>query len=153
MPERFDRVSYHGRGPVENYADRNSSQFVIKEDTTVASQYFPYIRPQERGNHTDVRRFTVYDGKTGRGLAFYGIAPMECGALNYLTEDLDDGPVKEHRHGRHSGDLVESGVTQVHIQQRQAGLACVNSWGARPLRQYRVPYGDYDFTFIIKPVY
>jgi beta-galactosidase len=153
MPERFDRVSYHGRGPVENYADRNGSQFIIKEDTTVASQYFPYIRPQESGNHTDVRRFTVYDGKTGRGLAFYGIAPMECGALNYLTEDLDDGPVKEHRHGRHSGDLVESGVTQVHIQQRQAGLACVNSWGARPLRQYRVPYGDYDFTFIIKPVY
>jgi beta-galactosidase len=43
-------------------------------------------------------------------------------------------------------------MTSVHIQQRQLGLGCVNSWGAWPRNEYRLPYKDYDFTFAIKPV-
>lgn len=151
MPAAFDSISYYGRGPVENYCDRNSSQFLVSEDTDVAGQYFPYIRPQESGNHTDVRHFAVYDSRSGRGLCFLATAPMECSALPYLVSDLDDGPVKEHKHGRHSGDLTGSGLIQVHVQQRQMGLGCVDSWGSWPLDQYRLPYGDRDFTFIIKP--
>lgn len=151
MPGSYSRVMYHGRGPVENYSDRKSSQFIIVADTTVASQYYPYIRPQESGNHTDVRFFAVYDAETGRGLSFESDAPMECSALNYLVGDIDDGPEKVHVWGHHSGDLVARPLTQVHIQQRQAGLGCVNSWGAQPLRQYRLPYGDYDFAFVIRP--
>ena len=151
MPGRFARIAYHGRGPVENYQDRKTSQFIIMADTTVASQYYPYVRPQESGNHTDVRSFAVYDEETGRGLCFESDGPMECSALNYLMEDLDDGPEKVHKWGHHSGDLVARPLTQVHIQKRQFGLGCVNSWGAVPLRQYRMPYGDYDFTFRIRP--
>ena len=152
MPEHFNRIEYHGRGPIENYVDRNTSQFIIKADTTVASQYYQYIRPQESGNHTDIRHFTVYDGNTGNGLRFYSNAPMECSALNYLTSDLDDGRVKERAIGRHSGDLTPRKETQVHIQQRQMGLGCITSWGTLPLPQYRMPYGNYDFTFVIEPV-
>lgn len=151
MPKQYDRVAYYGRGPIENYIDRSGSQFIINEDTTVASQYYSYIRPQESGNHTDVRIFTVYDGVSGRGLTFYSTAPMECSALNYLISDLDDGPRKEHKWGHHSGDLIERPLTQVHIQQRQFGLGCVNSWGAWPREEYRMPYRDRDFTFVIAP--
>lgn len=151
MPAHFDAISYYGRGPIENYSDRKSSQFIIQSDETVANQYFQYIRPQESGNHTDVRTFAVYDSKTGRGLQFCGMEPMECGALNYLVEDIDDGPVKDHKWGSHSGDLTERNLTQVHVQKHQLGLGCVNSWGAWPLKDYRIPYGSYDFTFVIKP--
>ena len=114
-------------------------------------EYFAYVRPQESGNHTDVRWFRVVDGQ-GRGLEFYSDAPMECSALPYLTSDLDDGPTKDKKTGHHSGDLVERPLTQVHIQQRQFGLGCVNSWGAWPCREYQMKYGDRDFTFVIKPV-
>ena len=79
-------------------------------------------------------------------------APMEASALPYTTCQLDDGPVKEKLHGRHSGDLVPSGVTQVHIQQRQMGLGCVNSWGAWPRKEYMVPCKDYDFSFVIEAI-
>ena len=151
MPRQYDCVQYYGRGPVENYVDRNTSQFISLFDKKVVDEYFPYVRPQESGNHTDVRWFRVTDGQ-GRGLEFYSNAPMECSALPYLTEDLDDGPRKEKTWGHHSGDLVERPLTQVHIQQRQFGLACVNSWGAVPLPQYRMPYGDRDFMFVIRPV-
>ena len=151
MAKAFDRINYYGRGPVENYTDRKHSQFLIEEDTDIAGQYYHYIRPQESGNHTDVRSFAVYSKATGMGLEFVSNAPMDCSALNYLVEDLDDGAEKEHVWGHHSGDLTPRDFAQVHIQKAQSGLGCVNSWGAVPLAQYRLPYGDYDFTFVIKP--
>lgn len=150
MPKAFDRICYYGRGPVENYIDRNSSEFLGVYANLVADEYFPYVRPQESGNHTDVRWFRVYNAE-GKGLEFYSNAAMEVSALNYLTADLDDGPVKDKVWGHHSGDLVERPVTQVHIQQRQMGLGCVNSWGAWPRREYLLPYQNYDFTFVINP--
>ena len=152
MPQEYSQVNYYGRGPIENYSDRNHSEFVGQYDATVASQFYPYIRPQENGNHTDIRQFSVYNPNDGKGLTFYSTAPMECSALNYLTSDLDDGMVKDHNWGHHSGDLTERPLTQVHIQQRQMGLGCVNSWGAWPRREYLMPYQDMDFTFVIKPL-
>ena len=151
MPKQYDAVEYYGRGPVENYCDRNSSEFIGVYNNKVADEYFPYVRPQESGNHTDVRWFRVLD-KQGRGLEFYSDAPMEASALNYLLADLDDGPHKDKKKGHHSGDLIERPLTQVHIQQRQMGLGCVNSWGAWPRGEYQMPYQSYDFSFVIHPV-
>ena len=151
MPKQYDEVTYYGRGPVENYCDRNSSEFIGIYNNKVADEYYPYVRPQESGNHTDVRWFRLQD-KQGRGLEFYSNAPMEASALNFLTEDLDDGFSKDKKIDRHSGDLVERPLTQVHIQQRQMGLGCVNSWGAWPRQEYMLPYQNYDFTFVIKPL-
>ena len=150
MPKQYNRVEYYGRGPGENYCDRNSSEFIGRYQSSVSDQYFPYVRPQESGNHTDVRWFQVTDGQ--RGLMFESTAPFECSALPYLVEDLDAGMWKDHRWGQHSGDLVERPLTQIHVQQKQMGLGCVNSWGARPQRQYMLPVQQYDFTFAIRPV-
>ena len=151
MPKQYNQVRYYGRGPVENYCDRNASEFIGVYRNDVADEYYPYVRPQESGNHTDVRWFQVVDGQ-GSGLMFYSDAPMEAGALRYLMEDIDDGPVKDKKVGHHSGDLIERQFTQVHIQQRQMGLGCVNSWGAWPREEYRLPYGERSFTFAIRPV-
>ena len=151
MPKGFDTVEYYGRGPVENYIDRNSSEFLGVYENKVSDEYYSYVRPQESGNHTDVRWFRITDGK-GRGLELYSDAAMEVSALHFLTEDLDDGPVKEKTWGRHSGDLVERSLTQVHIQQRQMGLGCVNSWGAWPRQEYLVPNKERSFTFVIRPL-
>ncbi len=151
MPKEFDAIRYYGRGPVENYIDRNSSEFLGVYGGKVQDEYYPYVRPQESGNHTDVRWFRVMNAQ-GEGLEFYSNAPMEASALKFLTEDLDDGPVKDKKIDRHSGDLIERPQTQVHIQKRQMGLGCVNSWGAWPRREYMVDYKDYDFTFAIRPI-
>ena len=150
MPKEYNSVEYYGRGPHENYCDRNNSEFLGVYSNKVSDEYYPYVRPQESGNHTDVRWFQITNGQ--RGLRFYAAAPIECSALPYLVEDLDAGPRKEHSWGQHSGDLVERALTQVHIQQKQMGLGCINSWGAWPERPYMVPVSNCDFTFVIKPV-
>ena len=46
---------------------------------------------------------------------------------------------------------VQRQLTQVHVQQMQMGLGCVNSWGAWPQEQYLLRYANRDFTFVIKP--
>ena len=149
MPKQYGKLTYYGRGPIESYCDRKDSQFLGYYQSEVSKEYYPYVRPQESGNHVDIRWFRVDDGQ--KGLLFYSSAPIECSALPYLTEDLDDGPVKDKKIGRHSGDLVERPLTQVHVQQKQMGLGCVNSWGAWPLEPYLLRYGSRDFTFAIKP--
>ena len=151
MPKAYDKVEYYGRGPIETYSDRKDSEFLGVYKNEVKNEYFEYIRPQESGNHVDVRWFSVIDNN-GKGLQFYSNAPMEASALPYTTGQLDDGMHKDKAWGRHSGDLIPSGMTSVHIQQRQLGLGCVNSWGAWPRNEYRLPYQDYDFTFAIKPL-
>lgn len=150
LPKGYDHICYYGRGPVENYSDRKSSQFLGVYENAVSDEYYPFVRPQESGNHTDVRWFRVSNGR--RTLEFYSDAPMECSALHYLVSDLDAGPQKEHTWGQHSGDLTERPLTQVHIQQRQMGLGCIDSWGAWPLKEYLIPCADYDFQFVIRPV-
>jgi len=151
MPAQYNTIMYYGRGPAENYIDRHDSEFLGVYKNKVSDEYFSYVRPQESGNHTDVRWFRVLDAD-GKGLEFYAETPIEASALNYLVEDLDDGPEKDKVWGHHSGDLVERPLTQVHIQQRQMGLGCVNSWGALPLEQYMLPCKEYDFTFVIRPI-
>jgi beta-galactosidase len=151
MPKDYDQVQYYGRGPAENYIDRNSSEFIGIYNNKVQDEYFEYIRPQESGNHTDVRWFRVINGQ-GRGLEFYSNAPMEASAMPYTMDQLDDGMHKDKAWGHHSGDLIPAGKTQVFIQQRQFGLGCVNSWGAWPRDEYRLGYKDYDFTFAIRPL-
>ena len=151
MPKQYDRIEYYGRGPIENYCDRNSSEFIGVYNNKVQDEYYEYVRPQESGNHTDVRWFRVLDANGG-GLEFYSNAPMEASAMPYTMDQLDDGMNKDKAWGHHSGDLVPAGKTQVFIQQRQFGLGCVNSWGAWPLDEYRISYGDKDFTFAIKPL-
>ena len=150
MPASFSKLEYYGRGPEENYIDRHSSSFIGKYEANVKDEYYPYVRPQESGNHTDIRYFSIFNPTTGKGITFEGYAPMECSAIPYLVEDLDAGIEKEHAWGQHSGDLVEKGLVQLHIQQRQFGLGCIDSWGSSPMEKYRMHYQDRCFIFVIK---
>lgn len=150
MPAAFSKLEYYGRGPEENYIDRHSSSFIGKYEADVKDEYYPYVRPQESGNHTDIRYFSIFNPTTGKGITFEGYAPMECSAIPYLVEDLDAGIEKNHAWGQHSGDLVEKGLVQLHIQQRQYGLGCIDSWGSKPMDKYRMHYQDRNFSFVIK---
>ena len=150
LPASFSKLEYYGRGPEENYIDRHSSTFIGKYESDVKDEYYPYIRPQESGNHTDIRYFSIFNPASGKGITFESYAPMECSAIPYSIEDLDSGDKKEHAWGQHSGDLVDKGLTQVHIQQRQYGLGCIDSWMSKPMEKYRMHYGDREFRFAIK---
>ena len=153
MPAPYINNVYYGRGPEENYIDRHANQFLGVYNLQAAEAYWPYVRPQESGNHTDVRWWRIEsDGGENRPAltveAFN--APLNVQALPFLTEDLDDGMNKAKVYGRHSGDLVPRAVNAVHVASRMMGLGCVNTWGAWPRTEYQMPYGNYQLKFIIR---
>ncbi len=148
MPESFNRIQYYGRGPVENYSDRHHSTFIGRYNQTVEEQFYPYIRPQETGTKTDIRWWKQL-AVNGDGLAFISEAPFSASALNYTIESLDDGEKKDQRH---SPEIEKADFTNLCIDKMQMGLGCVNSWGALPLNEYRIPYDNYEFTFTMCPV-
>ncbi len=148
MPRYFDRIDYYGRGPVENYDDRKWSQKLGRYRQLVKDQYYPYIRPQESGTKSDIRWWKLTD-IDGRGLEVRSDLPFSASALNYLTEDLDDG---WHKDQRHSGELKPRKLTVFSFDFKQMGLGCINSWGAWPLKPYLLPYDDYSFNVVITPV-
>ena len=149
MPVNFNEVEYYGRGPGENYADRNHGAMLGKYRQTIEEQFYPYIRPQETGTKTDIRWWRLLN-ISGNGLQFISDAPFSASALNYTIESLDDGDGKDQRH---SPEVEKADFTNFCIDKAQAGLACVNSWGAIPLEKYRLPYQDYELSFIMTPVY
>ena len=148
MPESFNRIQYYGRGPIENYSDRHHSTFIGRYNQTVEEQFYPYIRPQETGTKTDIRWWKQL-AVNGDGLAFISEAPFSASALNYTIESLDDGEKKDQRH---SPEIEKADFTNLCIDKMQMGLGCVNSWGALPLNEYRIPYDNYEFTFTMCPV-
>ncbi|WP_308991338.1 glycoside hydrolase family 2 TIM barrel-domain containing protein [Mariniflexile litorale] len=146
LPKSFSEISYYGKGPYENYNDRNYSAKVGVYKQTVSEQYFPYIRPQETGNKTDVRWLDVSNTKVNLRVESDNLFSMT--ALNYLTEDLDDGLEKDQRN---SADLKERDLTSLKLDGKQMGLGSIDSWGAWPMEKYLLRAKVYEYQFKIRP--
>lgn len=148
MPGQYDNLQWFGRGPQENYIDRNTGAFVGKYSSTAAEQYFPYIRPQENGNKTDIRWMTLTDD-AGNGLLIDGLPLFSGSALNNSIEDFDQGTKSNYRH---TNDIVLRDTVFVTVDLQQMGLGGDDSWGSRTHPQYVLPAADYHFTFRMIPL-
>ena len=148
LPKTYNQMEWYGRGPSENYWDRKDAAFVGLYKMNVHDQFHPYLRPQETGNKTDVRSVKLTD-KNGRGLFISGDTVLNISARHYLDDDLDDGLEK---HNRHFGELKERNLTLLNIDLEQTGVGGINSWSTWPLKQYRLDYHDYNYSFTITPL-
>lgn len=148
MPRSFETIEYYGRGPIENYIDRNHCTDLGIYRQSVTEQFYSYIRPQENGTKTDIRWWRIIN-KAGNGIEVVAASPFSASALHYTIESLDEGWSKQQGH---SPEVEEADLTNLCIDKIQAGLGCVNSWGSIALPEYQVPYQDYEFTFILSPI-
>lgn len=144
----YDQLGFYGRGPWENYVDRNTASLVGTYRSTVAEQYEPYIRPQENGNKTDVRWATLTN-TNGMGLKVTGAQPLNMKALHYTDADFDPGFTKKQQH---TTDIHPDHRVYFSIDLFQRGLGGDTSWGAKPHRQYRYDAKPYSYSFTIEAV-
>ncbi len=150
----LDTLIYYGRGDFENYADRKSAGHIALYKTSVDETFHPYLRPQEIGTHSDLRLFALKGNSYSTpkhmvvALAFISDSLFSASALPYSQEQLDDGIWKQQSHPEY---LEKDGKIHICVDKAQMGLGCVNSWGALPLPEYMLPFGDYEFTLLIKP--
>jgi len=147
----FDNLSYYGRGPWENYSDRNSASFIGEYSDKVINQYTrSYIRPQEGGYKTDVRWLTLKNN-SGQGFKIEGQQPLCFSALNISTEDLDPGKNKAQRHPTDL-DLNSKDAVYLHIDYKQRGVGGDDSWGRPPHEPYRLLDKKYSYSYVISLV-
>lgn len=149
MKEGYEHVKYFGRGPNENYWDRNSGSVIDLYESTVNDMFVPYPTPQENGNRTDTRWMTLTNA-AGEGLAFSGISTFDFSTLHYSIAELTQS---ENDFGeKHLNELVKSPSTFVNIDYRQMGMGGINSWGELPLNQYQLKPQSYAYKFKISPI-
>ena len=148
IKNEFSNFKYFGRGPHENYIDRNTAARVGLYKSTVQEQFVPYSLPQENGYRTDVRWAELHN-KNGIGIKILGCDRFGTSVLHYTQEQLDPGLEKKNRH---PVELEARDFIEWHIDLKQMGIGGDNSWGATPHKEYMIYPGIYNFDFIMKPL-
>jgi beta-galactosidase len=142
----FSNLEWYGRGPWENYQDRNSSAFLGLYNSTVDEQFVPYVRPQENGYKTDVR-WLALTGKDNKGIFIQGDPQFCFSALPYTYDDM-----KGFTHGgKHPVDLQKQEFIDLNIDYKQMGVGGDDSWGAKTHSEYMLPAKDYSYSFRFRP--
>ena len=115
----------------------------------VCEQAFPYYRPQETGNKTDVRWLVLKDAN-GKGVCIEGAQPLSVSATHNRPEDLDPGRKKQQQH---ASDIVPRKEIVLCIDLFQRGVAGLEAWGAPPLDEYRFQGNkEYKYAYTIRVV-
>ncbi|MDR2908100.1 MAG: DUF4981 domain-containing protein [Bacteroidales bacterium] len=161
-------VQYLGRGPEENYGDRQKGSFIGLYSTTAEDMYVPYVRPQENGHRMDTRWLTLTN-KNGRGLRIEADSTIEFNALRNSVEDFDgQNSNADYQWGNkspqeiankdyakakdympkqtHASDIEFRDFVEVCIDMRQCGVAGFNSWGDKPQPKYSL-YANQEYSF------
>lgn len=136
----LERLEYLGRGPWENYPDRQASAVVGRWESTVTGEYVPYIAPQEHGHHGDTRwlRLTREDGT---GIEVRGLPTIGFSARHFTTQDLTEA--------RHTADLKPRAEVILNLDHAQRGLGTA-SCGPDTSPRYRLSAGTYRFAYVIQ---
>ena len=156
IAREFDNMEWFGRGPQENYLDRNSGALVGLYHGKVKDQYWAYIRPQENGNKTDVR-WVSFTNNEGNGLLSVGLPALSISAHHNLMEDFESpvrtiGRIYDGKEvvNRHTTDVKERNFVSVNLDCKQMGVGGDDSWGARTHQQYTLTDKVYNYTFRLK---
>ncbi|SHF80086.1 glycoside hydrolase family 2 TIM barrel-domain containing protein [Pedobacter caeni] len=146
----YDQVSWFGRGPFDNYSDRNYAAHIDLYRMPADALFHPYPRAQESGYRTGVRWMTLAN-KAGIGLSAVGAPEISSGVLHFDMKHLDfDKDAKVNVHG---GSMTNEDLIWWNIDAKQTGVGGDNSWGAEAHPQYRLPYRDYTYSFTFRPVF
>jgi beta-galactosidase len=147
LPGGFQNLEYFGRGPFENYIDRNHASEVGLYSSSVDEQYVPYITNGENGNKTDVRWLVLSDGK-GNGIRISGSPTIDFSALPFPQDQLD----REQRDGAHTIDLKRTDMVYLNVDWKQMGVGGDNSWGAPVHAEYKLRAEPMEYSYVISPL-
>ena len=149
LPDAYNQVQWYGRGPFENYADRNTAALIgIHNDHTDNGWTRNYIRPQESGYKTDTRWLKLTNTE-GVGISVEGLQPLCFSAMSQLTEDFDEGNTKKNRHVT---DIIKRPFVTLHVDLNQRGVGGDTSWGAETHEEYRLKAKKYSYGFVIRAI-
>ncbi|NQZ79091.1 MAG: DUF4981 domain-containing protein, partial [Ekhidna sp.] len=143
IASEYENVSYYGKGPFENYVDRNTAAYIGCYTAKVSDFYVPYIRPQENGYRTDVRN-VKFINQDGWGIQFTANETIGFSAHHNPMEDFDPGSIKAQRH---TTDIKAKDKVWIHVDYKQIGVGGDDSWSKNGLAN-----DEYKVDAIYEPV-
>jgi beta-galactosidase len=151
IPGEFRTVAWYGRGPEESYWDRNTAAAVGRYSASIDKMWFPYPRPQETGNRTDVR-WATFTNAQGIGWKVTGLPTFYFSAWPFRMTEIDHFASSAPGH-RHPSEIVFSKDITVNLDYRQMGIGGDDGWGARPHAEYTLPANkEYRYKFRLEPI-
>lgn len=130
LKKQYDKFTFYGMGPDENYIDRNNGARLGVYTLTALENFTKYLNPQECGNRTGVRYVNVYE-ENGAGLNFTATEkPFEMSVLPYNAYELDNA--------MHRDELPDPTYTWVRIAAKQMGVGGDDSWGAPVHKEFKI---------------
>ena len=146
-PASLDKVRWYGRGPHESYVDRKTGAPQRLYQGALADQYHSYIRPQESGNKTDVRWFSLSGAQ--QGVTVSAEQPFAFNALPFPYEDLYLRPRGEWK----SSEIAPHGEGSILIDMAQSGVGGDTGWSldGRAYVKYRIPLAPASYRFVVMP--
>ena len=142
VPAKMDQLSYYGRGPIDNYNDRKTGQFIEQYKSTVADEFVNFPKPQQMGNHEETRWVSLTN-KAGKGLLVVNEKPYAVSALNHSAMDMT---MATHPH-----KLPKSNVNYLTVDAMVTGLGGNSCGQGGPLPQDRAFGAPTRMGFIIRP--
>lgn len=144
IPAKYNNVTFFGKGPHENYSDRNTGAFKGIYETTVDDLFIPYETPNETGTRTDVTWVALTDDE-GNGLMASTGKPMEFSALHYTDDEI--------RQTKHSYQLIRDEDITFKLNTAQQGIGGDTTWGAWPQEKFlnRANH-SYEYEYRLHPV-
>ncbi|MCG6186544.1 glycoside hydrolase family 2 TIM barrel-domain containing protein [Maribellus maritimus] len=145
VPDNFSNMSFYGKGPFENYVDRNGAAEVDVYSGQVDDFYYNYVKPQESSNHTCVRWLSLTNNQNN-GLMVVGNEPVQTSVWPYSAENI--------REAQHTNELKKAEDLTVNISAELAGVGGNDSWSinARPIEKYRLLEKQYNYSFKLVPL-
>jgi beta-galactosidase len=156
IPKEYENLSYFGRGPWENYQDRNAAAFVDVYTSKVKDQYVPYIRPQDNGYKTDTRWLALSNNNNeGLLIATGSENLLSFSALHMENEDFDTTEGIDYENSnirKHTIDIKEKNIVQLNIDLGQRGVAGDDSWKSKPQEKYQYKGSNkHTYSFYLIP--
>ena len=142
LPSELNQYDYYGRGPVNNYNDRKTSQFIGWYHSPVAEQGIMLPKPQAQGNREEVRWCAVTNDSQ-QGVVFISDSTMSASALPWSQQELTLAA--------HPYQLPKSSGTHLHLDAKVTGLGGASCGQGGPLTPDQVRSTPTTFGFIIRP--
>ncbi|NRA37307.1 MAG: DUF4981 domain-containing protein, partial [Planctomycetes bacterium] len=137
VPKEFQKMAWHGLGPIENYSDRQACASIGEWQSSVSDRYVPYVMPQEHGHIADLRSLELVNAK-GQGIRIEALGHCEANVSHLSTEHIHAAT--------HTYDIAEEDHTFIYLDSAHRGLGS-GSCGPDTLMQYRVLPGEYQLAY------
>ncbi len=141
----YDRIDWYGKGPMENYIDKNYGADLGLYSLPIRQFMENYVVPQENGNRTDVRWMYLSNPKSKNGILIVADSLLSMSAWPYTEEMIQNA--------KHTNKLKDAGFITLNIDLIQMGVGGNDSWSdvAAPLEKYQIQAKDYQYRFYIVP--